>query len=198
MKIKKFFSRLMACITALSFILGLIIFVSVLKANKGEVPSVFGFSVLRLQTGSMEPEYKIGSIIIAKKTDPNDLKKGDVISFYSTNKDISDRVNTHRIVEVNRLQSGMKEFVTKGDANPDADNDPVLSTRVIGKVVFDLGVFSGSVLGILQNPKVIFFLIIVPLIIITFMEAVNLVNLFMNKDRTEEENANESADKKED
>ena len=85
MKIKKIFSRIMAAITALSFIFGLTIFISVLRANKGEVPSVFGFSVLRLQTGSMEPEYKTGSVIVAKKTDADDLKVGDVISFYSTN-----------------------------------------------------------------------------------------------------------------
>ena len=192
MKIKKIFSRIMAAITAFSFIFGLTIFISVLRANKGEVPSVFGFSVLRLQTGSMEPEYKTGSVIVAKKTDADDLKVGDVISFYSTNKDIAHKVNTHRIVEVNRLQSGMKEFVTKGD------EDPVLSTRVIGKVIFDFGVFSGSLIGILQNPKVIFFLIIVPLIIITFMEAVNLVNLFMDRNKTEEEDADENAGKRKD
>ena len=198
MKIKKIFSRIMAAITALSFIFGLTIFISVLRANKGEVPSVFGFSVLRIQTGSMEPEYKTGSVIVAKKTDADDLKVGDVISFYSTNKDIAHKVNTHRIVEVNRLQSGMKEFVTKGDANSEKDEDPVLSTRVIGKVIFDFGVFSGSLIGILQNPKVIFFLIIVPLIIITFMEAVNLVNLFMDRNKTEEEDADENAGKRKD
>ena len=73
-----------------------------------------------------------------------------------------------------------------------------MSTRVIGKVIFDFGVFSGSLIGILQNPKVIFFLIIVPLIIITFMEAVNLVNLFMDRNKTEEEDADENAGKRKD
>ena len=173
-----------------------VIFISVLRANQGEVPSVLGYSVLRLQTGSMEPEYKTGSIIITKKVDVNDLEKGDVISFYSTSLDISDRVNTHRIVDIIYDQSGSREFVTKGDANELQDENPVLSSRVIGKVIFDLGVVSGSVLGMLQNPKVIFFLIIVPLIIITFTEAVNLVNIIMNKDGdSEEENSDESGRK---
>ena len=196
MKIKKILSRVMTVLTVASFLFGLVIFISVLRANQGEVPSVLGYSVLRLQTGSMEPEYRTGSIIITKKVDVNDLEKGDVISFYSTSLDISDRVNTHRIVDIIYDQSGRREFVTKGDANELQDENPVLSSRVIGKVIFDLGVVSGSVLGMLQNPKVIFFLIIVPLIIITFSEAVNLVNIIMNKDGDpEEENSDESGRK---
>lgn len=196
MKIKKILSRVMTVLTVASFLFGLVIFISVLRANQGEVPRVLGYSVLRLQTGSMEPEYRTGSIIITKKVDVNDLEKGDVISFYSTSLDISDRVNTHRIVDIIYDQSGSREFVTKGDANELQDENPVLSSRVIGKVIFDLGVVSGSVLGMLQNPKVIFFLIIVPLIIITFSEAVNLVNIIMNKDGDpEEENSDESGRK---
>ena len=196
MKIKKILSRVMTVLTVASFLFGLVIFISVLRANQGEVPSVLGYSVLRLQTGSMEPEYRTGSIIITKKVDVNDLEKGDVISFYSTSLDISDRVNTHRIVDIIYDQSGRREFVTKGDANELQDENPVLSSRVIDKVIFDLGVVSGSVLGMLQNPKVIFFLIIVPLIIITFSEAVNLVNIIMNKDGDpEEENSDESGRK---
>lgn len=196
MNIKKILSRVMTVLTVVSFLFGLVIFISVLRANQGEVPSVLGYSVLRLQTGSMEPEYKTGSIIITKKVDVNDLEKGDVISFYSTSLDISDRVNTHRVVDIIYDQSGNREFVTKGDANELQDETPVLSSRVIGKVIFDLGVVSGSVLGMLQNPKVIFFLIIVPLIIITFTEAVNLVNIIMNKDGDpEEENSDESGRK---
>lgn len=186
----------MTVLTVVSFLFGLVIFVSVLRANKGEVPNVLGYSVLRLQTGSMEPGYKTGSIIIAKKVDVNDLEKGDVISFYSTSKDISDRVNTHRIIDIIYDQSGTREFITKGDANELQDEHPVLSSRIIGKVVFDLGVVSGSVLGMLQNPKVIFFLIIVPLIIITFSEAVNLVNIVMNKDGNSGEEASDESERK--
>lgn len=195
MKIKKIFSTIMVVLTVASFLFGLTIFISVLKANKGEVPTVFGYSVLRLQTGSMEPDYKTGSVVVTKHVDASELKKGDVISFYSTSQDISNQVNTHRIVEINYLQSGAREFITKGDNNPEQDVNPTLETRVIGKVVFDLGVFSGSIINILQNPKVIFFAIILPLIIITFMEAVNLVNLLINKGETEDEQINEKPGK---
>ena len=56
----------------------------------------------------------------------------------------------------------------------------------------NLGVFSGSVIGFLQNPNIILFFIVIPLVVITFFEAVNLVNLFVKKNDTEEEKADES------
>lgn len=196
MKAVKIISRIGAALTAVVFILGLLVFITVLSAKEGQVPSILGYSVLRIQTGSMEPEYRVGSVVIAKKVDTDTLKAGDVISFYSVGKDISDRVNTHRIVEVNYLTTGERQFITKGDANPMRDNDPVFYKKVIGKVIFNVGVFSGSIIGFLQNPTVILIFIVLPLLIITFLEAQNLVKLFISsKEETEEESTNEPSEK---
>ena len=199
-KAKRVLKAIFSVITALSFVFGLLIFISVLRANKGEVPSVLGYSVMRVKTGSMEPVLKTGCIVVAKKTDPQKLSVGDIISFYSTDPDpyLNGQVETHRIVERHYLVSGEREFITKGDANQADDSSPVLQTNIIGKVVLNLGVASGSVLGILQNPKVIFFLIILPLIFITFSEAVNLVNLIVNRNELEDQLTDESEGKSED
>ncbi|MBQ7595932.1 MAG: signal peptidase I [Clostridia bacterium] len=197
MKAAKILSRVGAVITVLVFILGLLIFGTVLKAKEGQVPSILGFSVLKIRTGSMEPEYKTGSIIIAKKVNTDSLKEGDVISFYATGKDIYERVNTHRIEEISYLSTGERQFVTKGDANPTVDNEPVFYKKVIGKVIINLGVFSGSIIGFLQNPTVILIFIVLPLLIITFLEAQNLVKLFMKRDDDpEEEKADEPSEQK--
>ncbi|MDD6275236.1 MAG: signal peptidase I [Clostridia bacterium] len=176
-KVKKVFSAVMAVITAALFIFGFAVFVSVMRAAGGQIPSVLGYSVMQIQTGSMEPEYEIGTVIVTKKTDAVKLKKGDVISFYSTDSLISGKVNTHRIVSVRYDDEGYPIFMTKGDANQAADRMEVDSERIIGKVIFNLGTVSGSVISVLQNPKVIFFLIVLPLIFITFGEAVNLVTM---------------------
>lgn len=197
MKVKKIISAIVAVFTALIFILGLGIFVSVLRADADEVPSAFGFSVLKIQTGSMEPEYRTGSVIITREVSPEKLEEGDVISFYSTGGQIADMVNTHRIEEILYLKGGERQFVTKGDANDTVDEYPVYESRVIGKVVCNLGVFSGSVIGFLQNPNIILFLIVIPLVIITFLEALNLVNMIANRNEdTEEEQTDESEHKR--
>ena len=192
MKIKKVISAIVAVFTALVFLLGFAIFASVLKADANEVPSVLGFSVLKIQTGSMEPEYRTGSVIITREVSADKLEKGDVISFYSTGGQIANQVNTHRIDDIFYLKGGERQFVTKGDANDTVDEYPVYESRIIGKVILNLGVFSGSVIGFLQNPNIILFFIVIPLVIITFLEALNLVNMIVNKnDGTEEEQTDE-------
>ncbi len=197
MKIKRIATLTLSIITVLVFVVGFGIFVTVLRTDANEVPSILGFSVMKIQTGSMEPEYKTGSVIVTRKTSPDDLKKGDVISFYSIDGNISNQVNTHRIEEVTYFKGGERVFITKGDANVAVDEQPVYERRIIGKVIWNLGVFSGSVITFLQNPNIILFFIVIPLVIITFFEAVNLVNMIVNrnKDGTEEEQTDEPENK---
>ena len=140
-KAGKIFSRIMAVISVVIFIFGLTIFVSVLRASAGKAPSVFGFSVLQVTSGSMEPEIPVGGIVIVRKVKPDSLKVGDVISFYSNDVDISGKVNTHRIIEIKQSESGEKIFRTKGDANEYADTAAVFEIDLVGKMILNLGYF---------------------------------------------------------
>lgn len=187
----------MSVLSVIIFLFGLFIFVTVLNASAGKVPSVFGFSFLQVQTGSMEPEYPVGTIVVAKKVDVKSLQKGDVISFYSTDKEISQKVVTHRITEISSNMKGIPTFTTKGDANTIEDKATVSSIMVIGKVVYSIGTVGGSVISVLKNPNVIFVFIVLPLLFITFGEAVNLVTMVVNS-KEEKEEENERPEKTED
>ncbi|MGN1120519.1 MAG: signal peptidase I [Oscillospiraceae bacterium] len=96
---------------------------------RGKVASVFGVSIVRVVSGSMEPSIHEGDYIILKQTDPEDLRVGDVICFYSTDSAIYGKPNTHRIVSV--LDDG--SFVTKGDANSVSDSAVVSPEKIIGR-----------------------------------------------------------------
>ena len=48
------------------------------KTNR-QVPSLFGYSVVTVLTGSMEPDFSPGDTVIVKATRVGDLKVGDVI-----------------------------------------------------------------------------------------------------------------------
>lgn len=198
-KAGKIFSRIMAVISVVIFIFGLTIFVSVLRASAGKAPSVFGFSVLQVTSGSMEPEIPVGGIVVVRKVKPDSLKVGDVISFYSNDVDISGKVNTHRIIEIKQSESGEKIFRTKGDANEYADTAAVFEIDLVGKMIMNLGSVGGSVFDVLRNPTIILIFIVLPLIFITLGEAVNLAKLiaeykFSDQKDEDDEKSSEAKD----
>ena len=92
---------------------------------------VFGRSIVKVVSGSMEPSIHDGDYIIIKKTDSSLLKEGDIICFYSTDDEIYGKMNTHRIVR--RLDDG--SFVTKGDTSFSEDGKAVTADKIVGKYV---------------------------------------------------------------
>ena len=124
--IKKAFSLLTTLILVGS--LGILVYVTV-SAARGKIVSIFGHTVLTVVTGSMEPSLHVGDYIFIERTDPAQLKEGDIISFYSEQSDIFGLLVTHRIAKVN--EDGT--FVTRGDANPVDDSVTVRPERIVGK-----------------------------------------------------------------
>jgi signal peptidase len=90
--------------------------------------TAFGCHFMAVTTGSMEPEYPVGSLIITRRVSVDRINVGDVISYMAKN---SDAVVTHR---VSRVDAGGECFYTKGDANQDEDSLPVEYSRIMGKV----------------------------------------------------------------
>jgi signal peptidase I len=107
---------------ALSMILA-----SVLVAkSSGKTPSVFGYQLYVVQSGSMIPTFNIGTVILSKTPDdPSALKKGNIITFENDGMTV-----THRIIEV-VTEGGIVKYRTKGD-NP--ENSPDEGFRTVDKI----------------------------------------------------------------
>ena len=102
---------------------------------KGEVPQVFGYSVVKVISPSMGEEIPVGTYVLIKEVSPKKVKKWDVICFYSDDPAIKGRPNLHRVVE-DPIQDGDKyEYITKGDANATQDSVTAKSDKLIGKYV---------------------------------------------------------------
>ena len=97
--------------------------VRILSAKaKGEVPYFFGYAVMNIVSGSMGDTIPEGSYILIEKTDPSEIRKGDIICFYSDDPAIRGYPNTHTVIEDPIQGENGLEFVTKGDANPTKDD----------------------------------------------------------------------------
>ena len=118
---------------------------------RGEVPSVFGYSVMNIVSGSMEnkedPEagIPVGSYILIKRTDPERIKRGDIICFYSSDPSILGYPNTHRVVEDPIVTDEGIEFVTKGDANILPDDYNAKGGKLLGRYVCRLDAITALV-----------------------------------------------------
>lgn len=113
----------------LSFIGTLLLIVAIAACLGLTVPRFAGIEQYVVVSGSMEPAVPVGSMVYSGQTDPSTLEAGDIIVFGST--DGGSVPVTHRVVE-NRIAEG--EVITKGDANPENDLNPVPYSDILGKV----------------------------------------------------------------
>jgi len=114
---------------ALIIVLCAALFVGVRAKLKDEVPTVLGYHIFTLETGSMIPTLPIGSYIIVKQAaDPAAIPEGTITTFRFEDGTIV----THRVIEVLQTEDGVR-YRTKGD-NPENDPDAELLSpeRVIG------------------------------------------------------------------
>lgn len=99
--------------------------------NEKEVPGLFGRTPLIVLTDSMYPEIKSGDIIICKDISPEDVKVGDVISFFDPADKNGVAVVTHRVIEI-ITDDGELYFRTKGDNNNADDKIAVPAENLVG------------------------------------------------------------------
>jgi len=128
-----------------------------------------------VQSGSMEPTVKTGSLVIVRPE--NQYKKNDIITFKSRpDADIKNPglLITHRIVEI-KDDKGEVFFTTKGDANesPDMEARPVGS--VLGKVVFTIP-YLGYPVGFAKTQTGFILLVVIPATIIVYSELLTIKN----------------------
>lgn len=122
---------------------GVILGVNVYLANANslvgnQLPMPFGYGASVVLSGSMEPEFSEGDLIVVKETDH--YKQNDIVVFQDGN-----ALVVHRIINIDG-----ETITTKGDANKTAD-EPINVSAIKGKVLFWIP-FAGTVVGFLKTP----------------------------------------------
>ena len=93
-----------------------------------------GWRVDAVGSGSMEPELKVGSVVVVRPVDPETIVPGDIITFRLSG--VEETIVTHRVTSVEH--NSPLYFTTKGDANLKPDPSPVPAKDVVGKVIVNV------------------------------------------------------------
>ena len=122
--------------------------------DSDKVPSFGGYCPFIVLTDSMKGTIDAGDLVFDKVvTDPVEIKKGDVISFFDPASS-SKSIVTHRVIEIVADKDGLS-FRTKGDANNTEDDDLVPAKNVVGLYQFRIGGMGHVVMFMQSTPGLV-------------------------------------------
>ena len=138
-------------------LVGVIVGVTLYFANAqkilgNQLPMPFGYGIANVLSGSMEPTFSTGTLLIIKEE--RNLEEGDIVVYQSGNSLV-----VHRIIKIQKDQ-----ITTQGDANNAPD--PVFDRKEIKGVVIGWVPYLGTVLNLLRTPAGVILLLLLAFFLI--------------------------------
>lgn len=140
------------------------------------------FGLYTIISPSMTGTLNVYDVAFTMRIDTDKLKEGDIITFYSTNSFFGGTPITHRIIEVVNVPNSGKIFRVKGDANPKADEEKVIPSNVVGKVMFKIPQL-GRVQFFLASKGGWIIAIMIPALVIISYDIYKIFRLFLLKSK---------------
>lgn len=166
-------------LTVLLVVLVLIIVATVFIRATGNTPSIGGYMLFRVATGSMEPEIMVDDVILVKE--PNDysaIAVGDVVTYESYSGVTAGRPITHKVIKAPFEKNGEWYLQTQGIAN-DIPDEEINAKQLLGVMVAKIPILR-ELYSFFLTPWGL--LTIIALIIIAFAgEFINVVKIVGEK-----------------
>lgn len=165
------------CWTLIAVLTAAIVIFMTTKISGG-TPTVFGYSIHRIVSGSMEPTLEIGDVILSTEVkDTSDVHVGDIVTFQGDSRFDNQKV-THRVL-VSSYDDGKGNIVivTKGDANA-IDDGEINFSDVESKFVAKVSILSDIYNFFFSPWGLIIFIFL--LLLIFFDEILNIIRLSVN------------------
>jgi len=119
--------------------------------------NLLGYQSFVIYSGSMEPTVKVGSLLVTRPVDAEDLQVGDVITFRSPG---NHTTLTHRVVSI-RQEDGEWVFQTKGDASLEPDPREIILRGQTSRMAFDIP-YLGYVVDFAKSVQGLVLFLVVP------------------------------------
>lgn len=163
----------------------LILIIAILQKTTNNEVTLGGYRIFVVATGSMIPKYDVGDVLVSKEIPPEEIKVGDDIVYLGKEGSFKDKVVTHQVISIEKENENYK-IITKGIANT-AQDPEINQDQVIGKVVYKMKILT-LFQKALSNNYVFYFVIFVPIALITFKQIRKAVASVEEEEENEEEN----------
>lgn len=155
----------------LALCVGLVVYTTI-SFSKNGIVNYFGYSFHVIQTESMEPEIKVGDLVIVKSVPYDEINIGDDILFKceDTTSPVYGRYIVHRVIEFTETEG---VYITKGINSPGKDKVP---SKAEGKAI-SVNSWLGSVFSFLTSWRSVLIIIaILGLIVFTIFQVFAVVS----------------------
>ena len=168
----------------------LIIFITIclLSYNDYKVTEFGKYTLLPVVDDYLEPDYKVGDLLIIEKNDLDDVKLGDIIFYYRTARGIT-TVNYSPVIELERVTDTETTFTAVGDVR--FSSSYFMGKADTIKVIPQLG----KVIGLLQSKWGFLFLGVFPSLL-AFLYTLYSVVAEVKNDKVVEEDTKKKKKKK--
>ena len=155
-----------------------------IKSGNYEPPLYSAYVII---SPSMHPNIKVNDAVIVKRVNVNKLKRGDIITFNSTDSRFSGATITHRIVDIIKDSNNNLTFRTKGDNNNVVDATLVRKKDLVGKVILRIPLI-GYIQYFLSTSFGWIMIIVIPCLGIIIYDIIKLFKLFILRQKKNKDN----------
>lgn len=147
--------------------------------------SIGGIKIYNIISGSMEPKYEIGDIILAQEVkEATTLKVGDDIVYTGEKDDFAGKTVTHEIIKIEQ-KDGTYLITTKGLAN-DIEDPTITANQVQAKVTHKFVLLS-LLSKVINNLYSMYFVIFIPIALVIFFNIIKIINDLKHPEDDEED-----------
>ena len=98
--------------------------------------SIGGYRIFRVITGSMEPEYQVGEVVICKETEPKNISVGEDIVYLGKYGEYNGKIIMHNVVEIENEENGRLTFHAKGLNSSSVEDPKINQDQIYGIVIY--------------------------------------------------------------
>ena len=137
--------KLLKIVDAVIVGLFIILAINLITTKSDKFFEIIGYRTYTVLSGSMEPKFYPGDVVVIKHKDKTDIKVNDIVTY----RDSEGVIITHRIIE-----ETPEGYITKGDNNNVEDGEILTKDNIIGEFKFSIPKI-GFLMSFLSKPLVI-------------------------------------------